>query len=173
MHVCIFLIIVSYSSRLSTVSCVPRAANRQTCQWNPNLIFYTQKAFASSDFAHSPYSPTSNVQHRNINWRVFKNQWRVPNVKCVWYYEVMSHISRLQGIGDSQCFPSLSLRVPSRTFNHQKLAVCLCLGASLKAGTGSEDTWRILSRNQRKSGLLTHIWMWRGALMSETTKPSA
>ncbi len=48
MRVWIFLITESYLSRLSTVSCIPRAANSQTRQWNPNLIFSTQKAFAAT-----------------------------------------------------------------------------------------------------------------------------
>lgn len=86
MHAWIFLITVSHLSRLSTVSCVPRAANSQTRQWNPNLIFSTQKAFAAPHqallllFTLLLHKFSNWGIFQNINGRVFKYPWHMTSI---------------------------------------------------------------------------------------------
>lgn len=78
-----FLIIVSYLSRLSPVSCVHWAANSQTPQWTPNLICSIQKAFASTRQA-SPHRPT----HFSIPFKLFfRTLWQILRIMKWWVFK--------------------------------------------------------------------------------------
>lgn len=106
--------------------------------------------------------------HCNINWRVFKNQWPVPNVKCVWYYEVMSHSWRLQSIGDGLRFLSLSLTVSRAELLTIRSTLCVCgRGRALRLVLAARlrgEYWA----GTKESLLFLHIWMWCAA--SDTTE---